>query len=190
MGPILDSLRGSRSATRVLDQLMSCPPGHPFRGSCPQAGRTLLTARCIPILCYRDSLHIQSALPLAPEAQFQKLLPLRLNQRNLGLGLSAQENLVTLADASPSFCPELVFLAQLGGWPAALNLFLLPSSGLKSPEGVWPDRLWQPEGERTSSGPAGFLLCQQSPVQPFCLWWAFLHNSVKNSVCLGLFGVT
>lgn len=29
-----------------------------------------------------------------------------------------------------------------------------------------------------------------APVQPVCLLWAFLQNFVKNSICLGLFGVT
>lgn len=78
MGPFLAGLRGSHSATSVLDQPMSCLPSHPFQGNWPPAGLTLLTTWCIPTLCCRDSLHIQSALPLAPEAQFQKLLPLRL----------------------------------------------------------------------------------------------------------------
>lgn len=31
-----------------------------------------------------------------------------------------------------------------------------------------------------------FLRCLQSPVQPFCLLWAFLQNSVKNSCLLGV----
>ena len=69
-----------------------------------------MTAR-IPILLF----------PLALKAQFQELLPLRLNQQKVNL--SVQENLVTLAGASPSFCPKPVFPTWLGSGPQSLTCF-------------------------------------------------------------------
>lgn len=44
-----------------------------------------------PILFCHNSFHLRSAFPLAPQAHFQKLLPLGLNQQNLDSGLTAQE---------------------------------------------------------------------------------------------------
>ena len=76
---------------------------------------------CVPV----------SFFPLVLKAQIQELLPLWSNQQNVDL--TAQENPMTWAGASPSF-PHASFPSLAGVWPAELNLFFLPSSRLKSPE--------------------------------------------------------
>nr|XP_025724240.1 protransforming growth factor alpha isoform X1 [Callorhinus ursinus] len=60
--------------------------------------------------------------------------------------------------------------------------------GLKSPEGVWPGRLWQPEEERTSSGRADRPSCSASNhlCSLFCLLWAFLQQLCQELCLLGV----
>lgn len=121
------------------------------------------------------------------------------NQQNVDL--TAQENPVTWL-----VHPQVSVPCQFSqpGWSVACNelkLFFLPSSGLKSPEEEFCQVACSSQREKgllefgaakaARPGPAGlFLLCLPSPVQAFCLMWAFLQNSVQNSVCLGLSDVT
>lgn len=63
-----------------------------------------------------------------------------------------------------------------GVWPTELNLFFLPCSGLKSPEEEFgqvdwgsPNEEWTAQQGMPRTCSQTFLLCRQSPVQPFVL---------------------
>lgn len=97
----------------------------------------------------------------------------------------------------PSFWP-CQFPSLAGVWPAELNLFFPSFQWSEGPEGgVLPGGLQQPEGKRDflssaqqrlpGLGQQAFpLLYLPSPVQAFCLMWAFLQNSVQELCLLGV----
>lgn len=151
MSPFSYGLRRSHSATRALSQLLGCPRSHPLRrhqhrlGWLSSSWTKALITRCIPILF---------SLSFGTKSTISEAAAPEVEPEDLGPGPDCPRELGDIGWCISKFLSQACLPSMAGVWHAELNLSLLPSSGLKSPEGVWPGRLRQPEEERTSSGRA------------------------------------